>query len=166
MSKKLTKAEIAKIKRLAKIAKNPTAAINSGKMKMKKQEVPLAGIGKAAARLVGKAVVNATTGKYAARNYVESSMRADAKKAAAKKSAKSVKEALKNAKKSKPLAEPKSAVRVKPAARQKPNKYDPVKDEVRYIDSVARGASKMPVSQISKGKLKDARAFKASKKSK
>ena len=59
-----------------------------------------------------------------------------------------------------------SNVKIKPAARQKPNKYNPVKDEVRYIDSVARGASKMPVSQISKGKLKDARAFKASKKSK
>lgn len=63
-------------------------------------------------------------------------------------------------------AEPKSNVKVKPAARQKPNKYDPVKDEARYFDSVARGASKMSVSQISKGKLKDARAFKASKKSK
>lgn len=114
MAKKLTKAEIAKIKRLAKIAKNPTAAINSGKMKMKKQEVPLAGIGKAAARVIGKAIVNATTGKTAARKYAESSMRADAKRAAAKKSAKSVKEALKTAKKTKPLAEPKSNVKVLP----------------------------------------------------
>lgn len=75
MAKKLTKAQI---------AKNPTKAINSGKMKMKKQEVPLSGIGKAAARAVGKAIVNVTTGKYAARNYVESSIRASAKKTAAK----------------------------------------------------------------------------------
>ena len=138
MSKKLTKAEIAKIKRLAKIAKNPTAAINSGKMKMKKQEVPLAGIGKAAARLVGKAIVNATTGKTAARKYAESSMRADAKRAAARKSAKSVKEALKTAKKSKPLAEPKSAVRVKPAAKQRPNKPDEAKAFSKANDSAGR----------------------------
>ncbi len=98
MAKKLTKAQI---------AKNPTKAINSGKMKMKKQEVPFSGLGKAAARVVGKAIVNATTGKYAARNYVESKVRSDASKA-------SVKAALKNAKKSKPLAEPKSGVRVLP----------------------------------------------------
>lgn len=44
MAKKLTKAQI---------AKNPTKAINSGKMKMKKQEVPFSGIGKAAAKVSG-----------------------------------------------------------------------------------------------------------------
>lgn len=47
MAKKLTKAQI---------AKNPTKAINSGKMKMRKQEVPFGGIGKAAAKVVGKVI--------------------------------------------------------------------------------------------------------------
>ena len=46
MAKKLTKAQI---------AKNPTKAINSGKMKMQKQEVPFGGIGKAAAKVAAKA---------------------------------------------------------------------------------------------------------------
>jgi hypothetical protein len=47
MAKKLTKAQI---------AKNPTKAINSGQMKMRKQEVPFGGIGKAAAKVVGKVI--------------------------------------------------------------------------------------------------------------
>jgi hypothetical protein len=47
MAKKLTKAQI---------AKNPTKAINSGQMKMRKQEVPFGGIGKAAAKAVSKAL--------------------------------------------------------------------------------------------------------------
>jgi hypothetical protein len=109
MAKKLTKAQI---------AKNPTKAINSGKMKMKKQEVPFGGIGRAAARVVGKAIVNATTGKTAARKYAESKARSDASKA-------SVKAALKTAKKSKPLTEPKSAVRVKPGKQEAPIKSKP-----------------------------------------
>lgn len=45
MAKKLTKAQI---------AKNPTAAINSGKMKMNKQEVSFSGIGKVAGKVVSK----------------------------------------------------------------------------------------------------------------
>jgi hypothetical protein len=55
----------------------------------------------------GKAVVSATTGKTSARKYAESKMRSNASKA-------SVSKALKIAKKSKPLAEPKSGVKVLP----------------------------------------------------
>lgn len=58
MAKKLTKAQI---------AKNPTKAINSGKMKMKKQEVPLSGIGKAAAKAVGKVLGKKTAAKGSSR---------------------------------------------------------------------------------------------------
>lgn len=58
MAKKLTKAQI---------AKNPTKAINSGKMKMKKQEVPLSGIGKAAAKAVGKVLSKKTAAKGSSR---------------------------------------------------------------------------------------------------
>ncbi len=92
MAKKLTKAQI---------AKNPTKAINSGKMKINKQEVPFSGIGRAAARVVGKAIVNATTGKTAARKYAELKMRDSAK-------------AKLPSIKTKPLTNPKSDVRVKP----------------------------------------------------
>lgn len=98
MAKKLTKAEI---------AKNPTKAINSGKMKKKSGEI--VGPGKIAARLAAK---------------------------------KSVKEALKNAKKAKPLAEPKSAVRVKPAAKQRPNKPDDAKVMYKVNDSGGRAYNK------------------------
>lgn len=94
MAKKLTKAEI---------AKNPTKAINSGKMKKKSGEI--IGPGKIVARLAAK---------------------------------KSVKEALKIAKKAKPLSNPKSAVRVKPAAKQKPNKPDEKKIFAKINDSMGR----------------------------
>jgi glucan-binding YG repeat protein len=59
MAKKLTKAQI---------AKNPTKAINSGQMKMKKQEVPFGGIGKAAAKAVGKVLGKKTGTKGVVRN--------------------------------------------------------------------------------------------------
>ncbi len=58
MAKKLTKAQI---------AKNPTKAINSGKMKMKKQEVPLSGLGKAAAKAVSKVIGKKTIAKGGSR---------------------------------------------------------------------------------------------------
>jgi hypothetical protein len=59
MAKKLTKAQI---------AKNPTKAINSGQMKMRKQEVPFGGIGKAAAKVVGKVIGKKTTSNGVVRN--------------------------------------------------------------------------------------------------
>lgn len=62
MAKKLTKAEI---------AKNPTKAINSGKMKMKKQEVPLGGIGKAAAKVIGKVIGKNTAKKTAVKKELK-----------------------------------------------------------------------------------------------
>lgn len=62
MAKKLTKAQI---------AKNPTKAINSGKMKMKKQEVPLGGIGKAAAKVIGKVIGKKTAAKDASRQSLD-----------------------------------------------------------------------------------------------
>lgn len=58
MAKKLTKAQI---------AKNPTKAINSGQMKMRKQEVPFGGIGKAAAKVVGKVIGKKTAAKGGSR---------------------------------------------------------------------------------------------------
>jgi hypothetical protein len=58
MAKKLTKAQI---------AKNPTKAINSGKMKMRKQEVPFGGIGKAAVKVVGKVLGKKTVAKGGSR---------------------------------------------------------------------------------------------------
>lgn len=68
MAKKLTKAEIAKIKKLAKIAKNPTAAINAGLMEKKSGEIVSPGklISKAAAKLAStKAVKTAKQVKNA-----------------------------------------------------------------------------------------------------
>ena len=62
MAKKLTKAQI---------AKNPTKAINSGKMKMKKQEVPLGGIGKAAAKVIGKVIGKNTAKKTAVKKELK-----------------------------------------------------------------------------------------------
>lgn len=62
MAKKLTKAQI---------AKNPAKAINSGKMKMKKQEVPLSGIGKAAAKAVGKVLGRKTATRDASRQSLD-----------------------------------------------------------------------------------------------
>jgi hypothetical protein len=62
MAKKLTKAQI---------AKNPTKAINSGKMKMKKQEVPLSGLGKAAVKAVGKVLSKSTAKKTAVKNELK-----------------------------------------------------------------------------------------------
>jgi len=63
MAKKLTKAQI---------AKNPTKAINSGQMKMRKQEVPFGGIGKAAAKVVGKVIGKKTTSNGVVRNAARS----------------------------------------------------------------------------------------------
>jgi hypothetical protein len=57
-------------------------------------------------------------------------------------SKKVVKAALKNAKKSKPLAEPKSAVRVKPAAKQKPNKPDAARANYKASDGGYRAYDK------------------------
>jgi hypothetical protein len=62
MAKKLTKAQI---------AKNPTKAINSGKMKMRKQEVPFGGIGKAAAKVVGKVIGKKTVAKGGSRQSLD-----------------------------------------------------------------------------------------------
>lgn len=113
----------------------------------------------------GKAIVNATTGKYSARNYAESKMRDNVKKAAAKKSAKSVKEALNAAKKAKPLAEPKSGVKTKTAAKQRPGKKDIMtvirKRAVRNEQMQQQGKS-----GFSTGKTKLLRQVKASNKSK
>ncbi len=57
-------------------------------------------------------------------------------------SKKVVKKALKTAKKSKPLAEPKSAVRVKPAAKQKPNKPDAARANYKASDGGYRAYNK------------------------
>lgn len=59
-------------------------------------------------------------------------------KAAAKAANKKVKPSLKAAQKAKPLANPKSAVRVKPAAKQKPNKPNEAKAFSRVDDSMGR----------------------------
>lgn len=52
------------------------------------------------------------------------------------------KKAVKTASKSKPLAEPKSAVRVKPAAKQKPNKPNPSKIEYKFGMGINRARAK------------------------
>jgi hypothetical protein len=57
-------------------------------------------------------------------------------------SKKPVKQALKNAKKAKPLAEPKSAVKVKPAAKQKPNKPNAAKTTFKNDSSRNRASEK------------------------
>lgn len=61
MAKKLTKAEMARIR------KDPARAIREGKMKMKKQEVPFGGIAKAAAKGVAKLVGKKTAAKGSSR---------------------------------------------------------------------------------------------------
>ena len=61
-----------------------------------------------------------------------------AKKMAKDAAKKTVKKALKTAKKTKPLAEPKSGVRVKPAAKQKPNKPNEAKAFSKANDSAGR----------------------------
>ena len=65
-----------------------------------------------------------------------------AKKAVTKSAKKSVSKALKTAKKSKPLTEPKSAVRVKPAAKQRPNKPDAAKANYKASDGGYRAYGK------------------------
>ena len=59
-------------------------------------------------------------------------------KIAAKAAGKKVKPSLKAAQKAKPLANPKSAVRVKPAAKQKPNKPNEKKTFAKVDDSMGR----------------------------
>lgn len=73
----------------------------------------------------GKAVVNATTGKTAARKYAESKMRENAKPKLP-------------SGKAKPLAEPKSAVRVKPPKKTVGNPPNLVKAQSKMIRSVVR----------------------------
>ena len=93
----------------------------------------------------GKAVVNATTGKTSARKYAESAARSNAKKAEAK-------AAVKAAAKRKPLANPKSAVRVKPAAKQVGNPRNDVKAWESVLSSASRGGAGSNL-----GKIKEAR---------
>ena len=65
-----------------------------------------------------------------------------AKKIAKDSAKKSVKKAVKTIKKSKPLAEPKSGVRVKPAAKQQPNKPNEKKAFLKANDSAGRAYEK------------------------
>lgn len=63
-------------------------------------------------------------------------------KAAAKAAGKNVKPSLKAAKKAKPLANPKSGVRVKPAAKQQPNKPNETKMVHKINESGGRAYNK------------------------
>jgi hypothetical protein len=67
-----------------------------------------------------------------------------AAKAAAKAVTKKSKPSLKTAQKAKPLANPKSAVKVKPAAKPIPNKIDAAKIKYQRESSRARDRKKLP----------------------
>jgi hypothetical protein len=151
--------ELAKVKTLAKANKGlnmvePYATRNAARLV---DDIAKMNAKKTAGKLTvrqkaGKAVVNATTGKTAARKYAASKMRENAKPKLP-------------SGKAKPLAEPRSAVRVKPAARQRPGKKDIMtvirKRAVRNEQMQQQGKP-----GFSTGKTKLLRQVKASKKSK
>ena len=107
----------------------------------------------------GKRVIGALEGKKSAAKYAaaKSAANAKAKSAAMKKAAD--KKAFKEIAKKKPLATPKSAVRVKPPKKTIGNPPNLAKAESSYVDSVARaGGVKGPL-----GKKRDTRVFTSKK---